>query len=1433
MVKSLHCRLTALTPQGGFLGYLRPNTWDVSFEHDDAGTLKLTYSRTALGGRILKRGLEQGLVVRFEVSDGGDWVEPYNGRFLLISRSRDAKDRTDTVTLNLVTWAWLLKKILNLNISALQQEGDNKGKRPFLSANPGVIVRTFLDENEARGGAAALMPAGFDTAHDSAGVDWARVMTLYYDAGIDLYTVLANLTANGVCDWRTDGMTLKMWNADSTALCRDLSGSVHIPLPSQLLESPEEETIEEMASNILVAGDNGLIFTKENEATPTPFGKWELYSSQGGVSDKGTAELLMQNQLDTAARVRGQYTRQILVENVTALPLVDYRPGDWITAPTVSNGEKVRVQRVSLSMSSQRLKCALILNDRLYDAQTRQAKKIQGITGGAVAGGSQGGRPSVNPENDTRIPKTPEGLVCSSDAYIDSNGLPRGLVAAQWAEVTQATDNTAMDIGRYEVQWRLNIEGNADWRSAGSTSELSISFGDLDCGSSIAVRVRAVGEWNNRASEWSEQVAVLVAADVTPPSVPSKPILKSDLGVVTIHWDGKNASGGGMEMDFSRLEVGRGDSANTLEVMSSNIVDVDDFIDTNVEPGQEWVYAFRALDYAGNRSDWSETSSITVASAIDQAEIDRINQDLADNQTAIDKANQDLVDNKATLDQAMKDLAAAQEKADQAANGADIAQEKADQAIKSTVNEYATSDTPTTAPTDGWSTTVPPYNPGSYIWVRTTITYGDGHTDVTDPVPVTGNTGPQGPAGADGTGVTILGSYDSLDELQSKHPTGNPGDMYLVNGDGYVWDEANRQWKNVGRIQGPEGPQGPRGLQGLQGPKGEDGLPGANGTSTYFHVAYADSADGSQGFSKGDGAGKTYIGTYVDSVEDDSDDPSKYQWQLVKGADGANGSNGLPGKNGVDGRTSYLHIAYANDSTGEEDFSTTDSDGKLYIGQYVDFVEADSTDPTKYKWTLIKGSDGKNGTNGTNGANGISVTSVTRYYQLASSKPAKPTVQNPSSPWTTTEPALDLSSPKYLYFADRVLYSNGSFSWSDVQLSSSYAAALEAKKTADGKNKVLTQAAEPAHTGLVQGDLWRQTNSSGQVIHEYVWNGSRFAENKLSANSLVVPSSIGATLIADGAVTTPKIYAGAITTEKIAANAVNAGKITANAVTADKLAANSVNADKITANAVTADKVAANAITGVKIASRSITSDKIVVGAITAEMITAGILKDKAGKVSWNLNDGTFAMGTTSTIGGRPVSSMLSSLDAAGSNASNAQQRAGVLETMIRMDSKGVRVGKTSNGTYTGPSVLVNSQGTVDIISSSDALLTRFQRYGFTVPFDTGAATIVASGGGFSINVAQNDGTKYAINLGAGGIGISAPDGTHVDCSSDTGALIETTKFGRLLIGTESLELTRGDATGLSMSNAGFSLKWAGGHQLATGPIAGALYIDGREILHV
>ena len=180
-------------------------------------------------------------------------------------------------------------------------------------------------------------------------------------------------------------------------------------------------------------------------------------------------------------------------------------------------------------------------------------------------------------------------------------------------------------------------------------------------------------------------------------------------------------------------------------------------------------------------------------------------------------------------------------------------------------------------------------------------------------------------------------------------------------------------------IKGEKGDPGERGLQGLQGANGADGVPGppgADGQATYFHIAYADNASG-EGFSQ-DAVGKLYIGTYVDNIQTDAlQGSSKWKWQLVKGADGQNGENGIPGTNGTDGQTSYLHIAYADNATGTSGFSVTDSTGRTHIGQYTDFIEADSTNPSLYKWTLIKGEKGDpgerglQGLQGADGANGV------------------------------------------------------------------------------------------------------------------------------------------------------------------------------------------------------------------------------------------------------------------------------------------------------------------------------------------------------------------------------------------------------------------------------------------------------------------------------
>ena len=652
MVKTLHARLVAYLPNGGRLGNLpAPLSWDASIVNNDLGALKVVYSRRTVGGGILKRGLEQGLEIGLEVSDGGTWSEPYNCRYLLIGRSRNAEDVSDTVTLTCQSMGWLANKILNNDTAHLIADGDNKGKRAFLSKNPGTIIRTILDENKARKGAGLVLAPGFDTGKDAAGANWKSVYTLYYSLGTSLNSMLSSMVGGGAIDWRTEGRTLRIWNADSTSLSRDLSGRVHISMAHDILEAPEEESIEDLSSDILVEGDNGLIFRESNPAAPTPWGGWESYVSQGGVSDEATAKAFMQTTLASAARVRGQYTRSLLVTNAESLPLVDYRPGDWITAPTAQHGEKVRIQQVTVSLDSNGLKASITLNDKVYDSQVRANKKIQGITGGATLAGSEGGRPA--PEKDHRTPKAVTGLVVATDAYISSRGTALGLAALQWAAVSQATDDTAIDISGYRVEYRKNLAG-APWVSGGVTDaqRLTLGIGGLECGQRYEFRVRAVPTYSDKLGDWSNVVVALVASDVTPPSIPSKPILTSKLGVVDVQWDGRNNAGGGMELDFDHVEVGISDSNGNWKYRDSVARDGHCVV-TGLEYRAYW-FALRSVDHSGNKSDWSTGASVVVQSAVSKEDIGQLDKDIAANRKAMEQAQKDITANRTEISNANK-----------------------------------------------------------------------------------------------------------------------------------------------------------------------------------------------------------------------------------------------------------------------------------------------------------------------------------------------------------------------------------------------------------------------------------------------------------------------------------------------------------------------------------------------------------------------------------------------------------------------------------------------------------------------------------------------------------------------------------------------------------------------------------------------------------
>lgn len=276
-------------------------------------------------------------------------------------------------------------------------------------------------------------------------------------------------------------------------------------------------------------------------------------------------------------------------------------------------------------------------------------------------------------------------------------------------------------------------------------------------------------------------------------------------------------------------------------------------------------------------------------------------------------------------------------------------------------------------------------DPTKYTWRKF---QGDDGEDGADGVP--------GNDGADGETSYLHMAYATSADGKTGFSTTNAVDKTYIGQ--YVdfvkadsTDPAKYRWSKFQGPKGDKGDPGEQGLRGLQGEKGEQGIQGPkgeNGKTTYTHIAYANSSDGKVGFSVSD-SDRDYIGMYVDEVEADSTDPTKYAWTKIKGADG---TQGIQGKPGADGKTPYLHIAYATSSDGKTGFSITESTGKTYIGVHTDYTKADSTDPSKYKWTKIQGPQGTQGLQGIQGPKGADgKDGKTTYFHIKYSAVSNPT----------------------------------------------------------------------------------------------------------------------------------------------------------------------------------------------------------------------------------------------------------------------------------------------------------------------------------------------------------------------------------------------------------------------------------------------------------
>jgi hypothetical protein len=544
--------------------------------------------------------------------------------------------------------------------------------------------------------------------------------------------------------------------------------------------------------------------------------------------------------------------------------------------------------------------------------------------------------------------------------------------------------------------------------------------------------------------------------DTTPPGKPTGLSVSSKNAAVSVSWDGSME--GGKPLDWGHLQLlATDDKGNNYDfgvLYGSGSQQLAD-----LTPGAKltvWAVGYDdAHDAHGksapNASTPSDSLTVTVESAVDPKDIEKVQSDA---QTALNQLAGELQSNLGN---------------------------QISHAINGSTNYYAQTSDPSNPPSTGWSTTAPTWVDGMYIWVKTTVTKGDGSHETTAPIVVTGNTGAQGKPGADGA----------------------------------------------------------------DGAPGKDGIGVTNTTVTYQSGTSGTTAPtGTWSASVPIVTPGNWLWTRTVWKYTDGTNETAYSTAHI-GKDGNTGNDGAPGKDGVGIESSV--ISYASSASGTSAPSSgwqampPNAAAGMYVWTRTVFTYTDNTSETAYSVGMI-GAKGDKGDTGHPGAQGVSVTSVTRWYALGSSTPAKPIVQKPSSPWTTTEPAYTVGVN--LYYADVVAYSNGQFSWSNVQLSSSYKSATTAINTANSKSTIFVQSATP--TASTDNDFWFQLNGSGNVIH--LWKSTAagsgsWAKYVVVADQIFVPSSVGTISLSNGAVTADKVTASEALLTKLLVRELNADDI--------------------------------------------------------------------------------------------------------------------------------------------------------------------------------------------------------------------------------------------------------------------------------------------------
>ncbi|MGE6329694.1 TipJ family phage tail tip protein [Psychrobacter pacificensis] len=486
-------------------------------------------------------------------------------------------------------------------------------------------------------------------------------------------------------------------------------------------------------------------------------------------------------------------------------------------------------------------------------------------------------RPPVPPFNPYII-AAPDDVTIASRHQVNQGVTVTTLIIV-WDQVKDAV--------AYDVEWRKD---DGDWIKLPRTGNISIEVDGVYSGNYLA-RVRAVSAFDAVSKPTTSTLTAIVGKAGTPPQLASLTATGLLFGM-QIDWAFSAGSG---DTAYTEIQVGSAPDVN-VTTLGQFAYNTDTHTVTGLQGNLAQSYRGRIVDKLGNVSPWTPwVTGTTDANADKVLDLVQGQIDESSLNDVLTSKIDDIAVNKRNISQETKDrvqaIIDANSRIDGVISNADV--------------EYYLS-TSATTPTGGtWQTTAPAWQQSKYVFSRTKLT-GAGGTVKYNPsvngVNITGAKGDkgdqgiqgvsgvdglegpkgeqgiQGPKGADGissyTHLAYGTSSTGAGFSTSHYPNATYIGMYVDNLPDDSDVPSKYKWSLI---------KGADGSQGIAGTKGADGL------TPYFHVAYANSADGAIGFSTTVSTGKTYIGQYTDYTSADSPSPSKYKWTLIKGDTGNTG----------------------------------------------------------------------------------------------------------------------------------------------------------------------------------------------------------------------------------------------------------------------------------------------------------------------------------------------------------------------------------------------------------------------------------------------------------------------------------------------------------------------------------------------------------------